>query len=358
MHQMQNCTYCEFKVNLMKNGALYLVTGVSGYLASWIAKQLLEQGYRVRGTVRSLGDMTRAAELRRLLPGVELVAADLRAPDGWTAAVAGVDGVFHVASPQAVPSENDRTGGAVAGTRYLLQAALASPTVGKIVLTSSEAAIAYGHPRAKQHFTEDDWTVLDGAAGKNDYFRSKTLAERLAWDMVGDSKINPRGIPLSVINPGFIAGPSLVPWARFSLDLIKKLAEGRIPAVPDMLTHVVDVRDCAAMHIAVMANPATNGHRHFSFGTEGKMARIAEVIAERFATQGYAPRARVIPTWLLGLARVFSSEIGGLYSKLGQPNHYETRWPGVFRYQYRDFDQIVTDSMHSMFAHAWLARRT
>lgn len=342
----------------MKNGELYLVTGVSGYLASWIARQLLEQGFRVRGTVRGLNDTARAAQLRRLLPGLELVAADLRSPDGWDAAVAGANGVFHVASPQAVPSERDRTGGAVNGTRHVLHAALASPSVGKIVLTSSEAAIAYGHPRAKQHFTEDDWTVLDGAAGKNDYFRSKTLAERLAWDMVGDRKTNPRGIPLSVINPGFIAGPSLVPWARFSLDLIRNLAEGRIPAVPDMLTHVVDVRDCAAMHIALMANPQTDGRRHFSFGTEGKMVRIAEVIAARYAAQGYAPRARVIPTWLLGLARVFSSQVGGLYSKLGQPNHYATRWPGVFRYRYPDFDRIIADSMDSMLAHGWLARRT
>jgi nucleoside-diphosphate-sugar epimerase len=342
----------------MKHDSLYLVTGVSGYLASWIAKQLLEQGFRVRGTVRSLSDTARVDELRRLLPGIELVPADLRSPDGWDAAVARTEGVFHVASPQAVSSERDRTGGAVEGTRYLLRAALASSSVGKIVLTSSEAAIAYGHPRAKQHFTEEDWTVLDSAAGKNDYFRSKTLAERLAWDMVSDLKINRRGIPLSVINPGFIAGPSLVPWARFSLDLIKSLAEGRIPAVPDMLTHVVDVRDCAAMHIALMANPATNGHRHFSFGTEGKMVRIPEVIAARYAAQGYSPRARVIPTWLLGLARVFSVQVGGLYSKLGQPNHYQTRWPDVFHYQYRDFDQIIADSMNSMFAHAWLARRT
>jgi dihydroflavonol-4-reductase len=291
------------------------------------------------------------------LPGLELVAADLRSPDGWAAAVVDVEGVFHVASPQAVPSERDRTGGAVEGTRHVLQAAMASQSVAKIVLTSSEAAIAYGHPRAKQYFTEADWTVLDGAAGKNDYFRSKTLAERLAWEMVANVQINPRGIPLSVINPGFIAGPSLVPWARFSLDLIKNLAEGRIPAVPDMLTHVVDVRDCAGMHIALMANPATNGHRHFSFSTEGKMVRMAEVIAARYAKQGYAPRTRVIPTWLLGLIGVFSSQVGGLYSKLGQANQYETRWPDVFHYQYRDFDQIIADSMDSMFAHAWLARK-
>jgi len=338
----------------MKHGDLCLVTGASGYLASWIARQLLDQGFRVRGTVRTPGDESRNNALRHLLPGVELIAADLRSPDGWPEAVAGSRWVFHVASPQAVPSERDRTGGAVAGTRHLLQAALASPSVAKIVLTSSEAAIAYGHPRSKQHFTEDDWTVLDGPAGKNDYFRSKTLAERLAWDTVGDRSANPRGIPLAVVNPSFIAGPSLVPWGRFSLDLLKSIAEGRIPAVPDMVNYAVDVRDCAAMHIAVMDDPGTNGHRHFSFGAVSKMARIAQVIRERYAGKGFAPRARVIPTRLLGFVSLFSSQIGSLYSKLGQPNVYETKWPGAYRYQYRNFDQIVADSMDSMLEHGWL----
>ncbi|WP_261540451.1 NAD-dependent epimerase/dehydratase family protein [Burkholderia multivorans] len=341
----------------MKIGDLCLVTGVSGYLASWIAKQLLDQGFRVRGTVRTLGDESRNNALRRLLPGIALVAADLRSPQGWAEAVTGVRWVFHVASPQAVPSERDRTGGAVAGTRHLLQAALASASVEKIVLTSSEAAIAYGHPRAKQHFTEDDWTVLDGPAGKNDYFRSKTLAERLAWDMVSDRSANPGGIPLAVINPSFIAGPSLVPWGRFSLDLVKNVAEGRIPAFPDMVNYAVDVRDCAVMHIAIMDDPAANGHRHFSFGAVGKMVRIAQVIREQYADRGFAPRARVIPTWVLGVARLFSSQVGSLYSKLSQPNVYETKWPDVYRYRYRDFDQIIVDSMDSMLAHGWIKPR-
>lgn len=338
----------------MQSGDLCLVTGVSGYLASWIAKQLLDQGFRVRGTVRNSNDKSTLKVLHSLLPGVSLVAADLRSPVGWATAVDGVQWVFHVASPQAVPSERDRTGGAVAGTQHLLKAALASQSVEKIVLTSSEAAIAYGHPRSKQHFTEDDWTVLDGAAGKNDYFRSKTLAERLAWDTVSDLSANPRNIPLAVINPSFIAGPSLVPWGRFSLDLIKNVAEGRIPGVPDMVSYTVDVRDCAAMHIEVMGDPKTNGHRHFSFGTVSKMARIAHVIRDRYAGKGFAPRARVIPTWLLGLLSLFSNQVGSIYSKLDQPNVYQTKWPDAYRYQYRDFDQIIVDSMDSMLAHGWI----
>jgi dihydroflavonol-4-reductase len=100
--------------------------------------------------------------------------------------------VFHVASPQAAPSEKDRTGGAVQGIERLMRAALGAPSVEKVVLTSSEAAIAYGHPRRKQHFTKADWTVLESPAGRSDYMRSKRLAEKLAWDLAVDPTINPR----------------------------------------------------------------------------------------------------------------------------------------------------------------------
>lgn len=209
----------------MKTGDLCLVTGVSGYLASWLDRQLLDAGYRVRGTVRSLADAEKVSTMRALLPSVELAQSDLRSSHGSAEAVAGCQWVSHVASPQAVPSETDRTGGAVQGTEYLMRAAFAEPSVRKIVLTSSEAAIGYG--LRKQHFTEDDWTNLDGPAGRNDYLRSKTLAEKRAWALAADRMVNPRAVPLSVVNPGFILGPSLVPWGRFSMESLKAQAEGR-----------------------------------------------------------------------------------------------------------------------------------
>ena len=134
----------------------------------------------MRGSVRSLDDDSRIATLRHLLPGIELVAADLRHEAGWEEALAGSQWVFHVARPQAVKSERDRTGGAISGTKYLLAAAFAQASVRKIVVTSSEAAIAYGHPRSKLRFDESDWTHLDAVGKAADYFRSKTLAERPA----------------------------------------------------------------------------------------------------------------------------------------------------------------------------------
>ena len=338
----------------MQAGDLCVVTGVSGYLASWIAKDLLEGGFRVRGTIRSLNDASKVETLRALLPGVELVEADLRSPVGWPEAVQGARWIFHVASPQAVKSETDRTGGAVQGTASLMRAALAEASVEKVVVTSSEAAIAYGHPRSKQQFTEDDWTVIDSAAGKNDYLRSKTLAEKLAWDLARDPVVNRRGVPLSTINPGFIGGPSLVPWARFSFDFLKTIATGGMPMIPDMGNHVVDVRDCARMHIAVMNNPATDGHRHFSFGATAKLVEVATTIRENYADIGFAPKSCVAPTSLLWALSLLSNEVAGIYSKLGHANLYETKWPDVYRYAYTDHAEIVKASMESMLEHGWL----
>lgn len=339
---------------VMENGDLCLVTGVSGYLGSWLAKMLLEQGFRVRGTVRSLSDAKKVAAVEAILPGVELAAVNLRSPDGWPEAVAGVRWVFHVASPQAVASESDRTGGAVQGTEYLMRAALAEPSVAKIVLTSSEAAIGYGFPRSKQRFTEADWTVLEGAAGKNDYFRSKTLAEKLAWDLIRDAEANPRDVPMAVINPSFIAGPSLVPWGRFSLDSLASMASGKIPALPDMVNHVVDVRDCAAMHIALMRDPGANGHRHFSFAVTGKMTDMTDVICKDYAHLGFKPKPWVIPTWILRAASPFSSQVGSMISKIGTANLYVPERPDAYRYQHTDIGEIIRASVDSMLEHGWL----
>jgi len=340
--------------NSMRQGDLCLVTGVSGYLASWIGHYLIEQGYRVRGTVRNARNPEQQEKLRALLPGAEFVEADLRIEAGWAEAVRGVRWVFHVASPQAVPSEKDRTGGAVQGTEYLLRAAFREPSVEKVVLTSSEAAIAYGFPRSKTSFTEDDWTVLDGPAGRNDYFRSKTMAEKLAWDLAADESVNPRRVPLSAINPCFIAGPSLVPWGRFSLEMLKNVALGKLPAFPDMVNHMVDVRDCALMHIAVMQNPETDGHRHFSFGITSKMDRMAKSIRRQYEHLGYKPRSPVIPTSVFWALKWFSSGVASMYSKLGHANAYVTKHPGVYRYRHTDFDRLMKDSMDSMLRHGWL----
>jgi dihydroflavonol-4-reductase len=338
----------------MKPGDICLVTGVSGYLASWLAKFLLDEGMRVRGTVRSLQDAERLAALEALLPGVDLVAADLRSDAGWAEAVAGCRWVFHVASPQAVASEVDRTGGAVQGTERLLRAAFAEASLEKVVLTSSEAAIAYGHPRSRQVFTEDDWTVLDGPAGRADYFRSKTLAEQAGWRLARDADVNPRGVPLAVINPSFIAGPSLVPWARYSLETLRGLADGSVPIMPDMTNRIVDVRDCALMHIALMNDPEADGQRHFSFGVIAPPQALLKEIRSRYGQLGFGKKTRIGGRLIIGFASLFSRDAAAIASKVGSAAIYQPKRPSAYGYQYTDLGAVLSASIDDMLERGWI----
>ena len=169
------------------NKPLVLVTGASGYIASHCVKEMLENGYRVRGTVRSLGDKRKVAHLQAMTDGasLELVEADLTREEGWADAVEGCEYVLHVASPfpATVPEdENELIGPAVEGTRRVLAAAAATGTVRRVVLTSSVAAIAFGHEDdAGKVYTEEDWSDVERC---DPYPKSKTLAERAAWDFV------------------------------------------------------------------------------------------------------------------------------------------------------------------------------
>jgi dihydroflavonol-4-reductase len=341
----------------MQPGDLCFVSGVSGFLGSWLAEELLDAGFRVRGSVRCLDDAERVSTLRGILPGVELVAADLRKEGGWCQALAGCKWVFHVASPQAVKTESERTVGALSGTRFLLTAAAAEPSVQKVVITSSEAAIAYGHPRSKQHFDESDWTDLDGLDRRADYHRSKTLAELWAWDWADDVKLNPRRIPLSTVNPSLILGPSLVPWGRFSLGLLGDIAQGKMPLMLDMTVRVVDVQDCARMHVAVMRDAGCNGQRHLCMSRPTTLAELARCISRNYDGQGFAPPVRLMPSWLARLMAPLSADLAGVRSHIGNDIRYTTLHPQVYHYEHREVDTIVRRSMDSMLAHGWLKSR-
>ncbi|MBW7454759.1 NAD-dependent epimerase/dehydratase family protein [Paenibacillus sepulcri] len=331
----------------MQKGDLCLVTGISGYLASWIGHYLIEEGYRVRGTVRSLNNREQLEKMSELLPGIEFVEADLRKENGWDQAVDGVKWVFHVASPQAVKTETDRIGGATKGTEFLMNAALGSDTVKKVVITSSEAAVAYGHPSSKTTFNEDDWT---DANGPGDYFRSKTRAERIAWDIARDQTRNPKQVALSTINPSMILGPSLVPWARFSSETVKNIAEGKMPMIPDMTVYYVDVRDCARMHIAIMNDPKTNGHRHLSMAARGKYFDLAELIRDNYSQLGYKVTSRVAPHFLLWIMKFFSADVASIYSKLRVNTVMKTKYPNVYKYKHTHLLQMVRDTMDNLIA--------
>jgi nucleoside-diphosphate-sugar epimerase len=273
---------------------LALVTGGSGYLGTQLIAALLRAGRPVRATVRSTAreDQVRAAVRRGDADdaGLEVVAADLTADDGWKAAVTGCEEVYHVASPIPYVQPTDPDELIVPAREGVTRVLGAARDAGarRVVLTSSFAAIGYS-PKPVRDFTEDDWTDPD-TPGLAPYPRSKAVAERAAWDLMrrdgGDTE-------LVVVNPTFILGPSLTTELRSSLQITKAMLDGTMSAVRRQRFGVADVRDVADVHIRAMAAPEAAGKRFLALadGPTISFLRMAKILRERLG-----PLAERVPT--------------------------------------------------------------
>jgi nucleoside-diphosphate-sugar epimerase len=253
-----------------------LVTGGSGYLGTRLIVALLDDGREVRATVRSQGvEVDVRSAMRRGGvddTGLELVTADLTSDGGWAAALEGVEEVHHVASPipSAQPKDPDELIiPAREGTVRVLRAAR-DAGARRVALTSSFAAVGYS-PKAVRDFSEADWTDPD-TPGLPPYPRSKAIAERAAWDFIeregGDTE-------LVVLNPTFIAGPSLVPSLRSTLTYFKAIIEGTMPVLPRQRFGIADVRDVASAHITAMATASAAGKRYLLLADGPTMTWLA-----------------------------------------------------------------------------------
>lgn len=326
--------------NMMQKNDLTLITGITGFMATHIAKQLLAQGYRVRGTYRS---ESKLPFIKQLLPGIELVKADLNGDAGWAEALDGVQWLFHVASPQAVATESHRSETAVVGIDNIFKFALQSPTLKKIVLTSSEAAIAYGGQN-KQVYSENDWTNAD-MPNLDDYLKSKTLEERRAWAMINDDDTNPQHIPMTTINPSFVIGPSLVPWARYSAKQIMQLV--KLPVALPMKGYAVDVRDVAAMQIALMNNAEANGTRNLAMGMKMSMADLRHESVEAMHRTGLRALALPLPVRLLWPFR-HMGVLNDFYPRLRGQVSYQPLHPEFYSYRFTNLHQSVGDTVQQL----------
>lgn len=279
-----------------------LVTGGTGFLGAHCIAQLITEGYRVRTTARSAG---REAEVRKLLtvagvdPGdrLSVSVAHLLADDGWAAAVAGCDYVLHVASPfpAGVPKdENELVVPAKQGALRVLRAAR-DAGVKKVVMTSSFAAVGYGVRASGPPFTEADWTNPGAKVGA--YTKSKTLAERAAWNFMA---LEGGELQLAVVNPVGIIGPVLGPKLSTSIQLVGQLLSGKLPGLPRISTALVDVRDVADLHLRAMTNTAANGERFIAVsGLPMGMQEIALLLRERLGDAGQRIPTRMLPDWLV-----------------------------------------------------------
>ena len=301
--------------------SLVLVTGGSGFIGGHCILQLLAAGHHVRTTVRNLA---REPEVRALLKraGAEagdrltFAAADLERDAGWPEAVAGCDFVLHVASPfpATVPKHEDEL--IVPAREGALRALKASRAAGvkRVVLTSSFAAIGYGHKPQAAPFDETDWTDVSGD-GVTAYAKSKTLAERAAWDYVAKEG----GLELSVVNPVGVFGPVLGPDTSTSIMIVQRLMDGALPGLPQMAFGVVDVRDVADLHLRAMTDPRAKGERFLA--TAGDFMTFREIALTLKSRLGAAARrvpTRELPNWLLRVASLADPAVRQIVPELGK----------------------------------------
>ena len=340
------------------NDTTVLVTGASGFIGMHCVLQLLEAGYRVRGTVRS---RAKDEELRTALAshtdlgdGFETVEADLTADEGWSDAVHSCRYVLHVASP--LPSkppkdENELIVPAREGSLRVLRAS-ADAGVERVVLTSSVAAVLYGRNRART-FDESEWSNVESTA-IGAYEKSKTLAERAAWEFMDQLEPNEAGsrMELAVVNPGLVLGPILSGDYGTSGEVVKKLMDRDFPAIPNLNWAVVDVRDVAAAHLAAMTADGAAGYRHILALGNRSMRDLAKVLAAHVNPKGYKVPTGNLPSFLLKIIAWFDPAVRLVLNDLDtQQNVDNTRMRDVLGIEPRGLEEMTVSMADSLIGY-------
>jgi len=296
----------------MENSETVLVTGGTGYVGSHCLLQLMQKGYNVKTTLRSMKRKNEVIEMLKMggiasFDNLKFIETDLTKDDNWDEAVKDCKYVLHVASPisSTMPKdENEMIRPAVDGTLRVLKAAR-DAGVKRVVLTSNFGAIGYSHKDPDTVITEEEWTDPN-QKDLSAYSRSKVLAERAAWDFM-----NKEGgdLELCVINPVFILGPSLGPDCPSGFDLLNMLLGGSMKAVPNIPFNIIDVRDVADLHIRAMTNMDAKGQRFLAMaGGKITMPEIARLIKNKIPAVAKKVSTRILPNWVMYLAALFNKQ--------------------------------------------------
>ncbi len=323
--------------------------------------ELARAGYEVRGTVRSAsrGPALRDALAAHMKEGapLDLVEADLGSDAGWAEAVDGCRYVLHVASPlpKELPEHEDElVVPAREGTLRVLRASV-DAGVRRVVLTSSLAAVSSGHPRDRSRpFDESDWSVVEHL---QPYEKSKTLAERAAWEFV-------RGLPdegrleLVAINPGLVLGPILSPDTSASLEAVRKLLARELPLCPRLGYSLVDVRDVAVAHVAAMTSPRAAGERFCCATDFAWMSDIAAVLSAHYRPRGYRIPTGTAPNFVVRFFALFDETTRMILPQLGHRTDVSSaRLRDTLGWAPRGHEEMILASAEALIEHGVVARR-
>ena len=336
-----------------------LVTGATGFIAQHCVVQLLEAGYVVRGSARSAHREDLVAELsphlsdaaRGGLDALDVVTADLTSDDGWDDAVNGCRYVLHVASPLprgAVKDENELIVPARDGALRVLRAAKKAG-VERVVLTSSLSAIVYGNDRSRV-FTESDWSNLNGKR-IGAYDKSKTIAERSAWDFMESIKES-SPMELTVINPGLVLGPLLSSDWGTSGEMVKRILAHQVPAIPNMSFAMVDVRDVASAHLSAMRSPEAAGQRFICSEANHSMMEVARILKTHYGTRGFKIPTGRLPSFAVRAMALFDSTVRLTLNDLDTAQRVDNaKIKSVLQWRPRDLEEMTISMADSMIQH-------
>jgi len=321
-----------------------LVSGGSGYIAGFLIRQLVAEGWMVHTTVRSLA---REAAVRRLLAvdnsRVKFFAADLNADAGWAEAMAGCGFVAHLASPlpAGVPKDaNDLIVPARDGALRALRAARAAG-VKRFVMTSSVAAVAYGRGRGVHNFTEADWTDLS-KPGISPYIQSKTVAERAARDWVAAEG---GGMEYCSICPSVVLGPVWSADYSASVMIVRRLLDGSLGACPDFGFGVVDVRDVADLHLRALKAPNIAGERFIASGRFVKLREVADILRAKLGPEAHKVTTRNVPDWMVRMAAHFNPLAKAVVGELGSVRNQDaSHAKAVLGWSTRPIEESIVDT--------------
>ncbi|BDD12114.1 dihydroflavonol-4-reductase (plasmid) [Fulvitalea axinellae] len=324
-----------------------LLTGISGYIGLHCAVDLLKKGYAVRGSIRSLSkaDSIRNAIKSQVDPegNLEFCELDLLSDNGWDEAVAGCDFVMHVASPffSKIPKdENELIKPAVQGTLRALKAAHKAG-IKRVVLTSSMVAML-GDVTGDENIGQDSWTKVN-AKNATAYLKSKTLAEKSAWDFVKNKEME-----LITIHPGPVYGPTLSNnLSGESMTLFKRLITGELRQMIHASINMSDVRDVAKIHTLALENEQAKGRR-FIVATE--KAHSYKEVTELLKSSGYEKVGTAIaPNFMVKLLANFDSEMKGMMPYVGKKYEGDVSdTERVFNWKPIPFKQMILDTATSV----------
>ncbi len=329
-----------------------LVTGGTGYIAGELIDQLLSAGKSVHTTVRNVAKSE--PRLRQRWPDagdrLKVFQADLMSDDGWEEANAGCDAVAHVASPfpLSTPRNKDELvvparEGTIRALRFAHEAGIT-----RFVQTSSAAAIAYGHPD-KDHFDHTDWTNID--AGVAPYIESKTVAERAARDWVSENAPN---MVFASVNPVAVFGPVVNDDLSTSIEMVKQMSDGSIPAMPNMGISVCDVRDVAKAHALALDAPddKVRGERFPTATRFMWMSEMGDVLRERAPELAGKVATRKMPDFVVKLLAPFVPAMKQVKNELNNVRDVSGKHTEeVLGFNFISPEQSLEDTLRSLVAH-------